>query len=159
MARHELRDEPANGTLQWNVLLAAALCPPPPGAHSLAKKKPQGERTQSDCGCDVWNRAESRRDPRSTPFFGAVKIPVDATTSCVRASDQECRDQALSPITDRPATPRGERSGGLRPTPTNSPSVPRVPFVRGPTARAAWTIGRRSGHLRPKCALAIHTIF
>ena len=65
------------------------------------------------------------------------EITNDAATKDERASDQECRDQALSPITDRPATPRGKRSGGLRPTPTNSPSVPRIPCVRGPTARAA----------------------
>ena len=74
MARHELSNEPANGALQWNVLLAAALCPPPPLGSPHAKKELQGERTQSDCGGGVLEPYRIQ-DPWGTPFFGASKNP------------------------------------------------------------------------------------
>ena len=82
------------GTLQWNVLFAAALCPPSLGLAPSPKRSLRGSGPKATEGGDfleplrIW-------DPHSRRYHGAWsrcnQIP-DAVTTGVRASDQECRD-------------------------------------------------------------------
>jgi hypothetical protein len=114
--------ELAVGTLQWDVLFTAALCLPSRGLAPSPKWSLREGGPKATEGMDFFEKPLRIWDPHSRRSHGAWsrcnEITNDAATSCVRASDQECRDQALSPTTDRPTTPGAERSGGLRSTPT-----------------------------------------
>ena len=136
-----------------------------PGAQPLAKQEPQGGRTQSGGGKGL--RRKSTRThlgsrTADAPMGHGAVVAKSQMTQLQQMSGQATRSAGIRhsvPSLIALQRPEGKRSGGLRPTPTNSPSVPRVLGVRGPTMRAALIAGRRSSHLRPKCALGFHTSF